>query len=69
MKGEKGIKIIAPSPYKMKKETKRIDSKSGSVIVGKDGKPVMDEVEVKVPAYKIATVFDISKCRKSARTS
>jgi antirestriction protein ArdC len=61
MKGEKGIKIIAPSPYKMKKEQEQIDPRSGSVVVGKDGKPLMEEVEVKVPAFKIATVFDISQ--------
>jgi antirestriction protein ArdC len=61
MKGEKGIKIIAPAPYKIKKERERIDPKSGSVVTGKDGKPVMDEVEVKVPAFKVATVFDISQ--------
>jgi antirestriction protein ArdC len=61
MKGEKGIKIIAPAPYKMRKEQERIDPTSGNVVVGKDGKPVMDEVEVKVPAFKVATVFDISQ--------
>jgi antirestriction protein ArdC len=61
MKGEKGIKIIAPSPYKMRKEQEQIDPTSGSVVVGKDGKPLMEEVEVKVPAFKIATVFDISQ--------
>ena len=61
MKGEKGIKIIAPSPYKMKKEQERIDPGSGSPMKGADGKPLMEEVEVKVPAFKIATVFDISQ--------
>jgi antirestriction protein ArdC len=61
MRGEKGIKIIAPTPYKMKREQERIDPASGKVAISKDGKPVMDEVEVKVPAFKVATVFDISQ--------
>jgi antirestriction protein ArdC len=61
MKGEKGIKIIAPTPYTIRKEMERIDPKNGSVIIGKDGKPEMEEVEVKIPAFRVATVFDISQ--------
>jgi antirestriction protein ArdC len=61
MKGEKGIKILAPSPYKIKKDMERIDPKTGSVAVGSDGKPVTEQVEVTVPAFRIATVFDISQ--------
>jgi antirestriction protein ArdC len=61
LKGEKGIKIIAPSPYKMRKEQERIDPTSGSPMKGADGKPLMEEVEVKIPAFKVATVFDISQ--------
>jgi antirestriction protein ArdC len=61
MKGEKGIKIIAPSPYKLKKEMERINPKNGSVITDKDGKPEMEQVEVTVPSFRIATVFDISQ--------
>jgi antirestriction protein ArdC len=60
-KGEKGIRIIAPSPYKLKKEMERIDPKTGSVAVGGDGKPLTEQVEVTIPAFRVVTVFDISQ--------
>jgi antirestriction protein ArdC len=60
MKGEKGIKILAPAPFKAKKEVDRLDA-SGRPVVGRDGKPVREEVEITVPAFKIATVFDVSQ--------
>jgi antirestriction protein ArdC len=60
-KGEKGIKIIAPSPFIVKEERERIDPDSGRPVTGTDGKPVNDEVEVKIPAFKVATVFDVSQ--------
>lgn len=60
-KGEKGIRIIAPSPYKVKKETEKIDPKTHKPIIGKDGKPVMQEVEITIPAFKAVSVFDISQ--------
>jgi antirestriction protein ArdC len=61
MKGEKGIKILAPSPYKIQKDMERIDPKTGSAVIGSDGKPVTEQVEVTVPAFRIVTVFDISQ--------
>jgi antirestriction protein ArdC len=61
MGGEKGIKIIAPTPYKIKREQERIDPKSGKPVLGTDGKPVTEEVTVKIPAFKVTTVFDISQ--------
>jgi antirestriction protein ArdC len=61
MRGEHGIKIIAPAPYKTTREKERIDPKSGNIITGKDGKPQTEEVEVTIPAYKIVSVFDISQ--------
>ena len=39
MKGQKGIKILAPSPFKIKKEMEKIDPQTQKVIIGKDGKP------------------------------
>lgn len=59
-KGEKGIKIFAPAPYKVNREQPILDSK-GNVIKDKDGKTVSEIVEVKIPAYKLTTVFDISQ--------
>lgn len=61
IKGEKGIKIIAPSSYKTTKLLERIDPKSGGVVMNKDGDPQMDEVEITIPSYRVANVFDISQ--------
>lgn len=60
-KGEKGIKIIAPAPYTIKKEQPIIDLKTGSPILNADGSPKTTEVDVKIPAFKVTTVFDISQ--------
>ena len=61
MKGQKGIKIIAPSPYKIKQEMQKIDPHTQKPITGKDGKPVTEEKEVTIPAYKVVSVFDVSQ--------
>ena len=60
-KGEKGIKIIAPAPYTIKKEQPLIDMRTGGPIMNADGTPKTTEVEVKIPAFKVTTVFDISQ--------
>ena len=60
-KGEKGIKIIAPSPFKVKKEMEKIDPKTQSPVIGRDGKPVTEEKEITIPAYKVVSVFDVSQ--------
>lgn len=59
--GEKGIKILAPSPYKVKKEMERIDPKTQRPIIGKDGKPMTEEKEITIPAFKVVSVFDVSQ--------
>ena len=61
MKGQKGIKIIAPSPFKVKQEMQKTDPQTGKAIIGKDGKPVTEEKEVTIPAYRVVTVFDVSQ--------
>ena len=61
MRGQKGIKIIAPSPYKIKQEMQKIDPHTQKPIIGKDGKPVTEEKEVTIPAYKVVSVFDVSQ--------
>ena len=61
MKGQKGIKIIAPAPYKIKQEMQKIDPHTQKPIIGKDGKPVTEEKEVTIPAYKVVSVFDVSQ--------
>ena len=61
MKGQKGIKIIAPSPYKIKQEMQKIDPHTQKPVIGKDGKPVTEEKEITIPAYKVVSVFDVSQ--------
>nr|WP_110326419.1 YodL domain-containing protein [Hungatella effluvii] len=60
-KDEKGIKIIAPSPFKVKKQMEKIDPKTQRPIIGRDGKPVTEEKEVTIPAFKVVSVFDVSQ--------
>lgn len=59
-KGEKGITIIAPAPIKRKKEQAVLDQDQKPVI-GSDGKPKTEEVEVTLPCFKAITVFDIEQ--------
>lgn len=61
MKGEKGIKIVAPSPFTIKQEVEKTDPQTGKPVIGKDGKPVTEEKEIKVPAYRVVSVFDVSQ--------
>ena len=59
--GEKAIKILAPTPYKVKKETEKIDPDTQKPVIGADGKPVMETKEITIPAYKVVSVFDVSQ--------
>lgn len=61
MKGQKGIKIIAPSPFKIKQQMEKIDPHTQKPVIGKDGKPVTEEKEITIPAYKVVSVFDVSQ--------
>ena len=60
MKGEKGITIIAPAPYKKMKEKEVLDENQRP-IMGTDGKPKTEQVEITVPHFKAVTVFDIAQ--------
>ncbi|MBQ2662933.1 MAG: hypothetical protein IJG16_02170 [Clostridia bacterium] len=60
-KGEHGIKIIAPSPYKTERDMPIIDQRTKQPLYGADGQPLTQRVEVTIPAYKVATVFDVSQ--------
>ena len=60
-KGEKGIKILAPSPYKVKKQMEKIDPSTQKPVIGADGKPVTEEREIEIPAFRVVTVFDVSQ--------
>lgn len=59
-RGEKGIKILAPAPYKVKKEVPKLDEQ-GQPVMDKDGKPLTEIQETQVPAFKIVSVFDVSQ--------
>ena len=59
-KGEKGIKILAPAPYKVKQKMEKRDEQ-GKPILDKDGKPLTEEKTVQIPAFKVVSVFDVSQ--------
>lgn len=61
MKGEKGIKILAPAPYKAQEEREKIDPSTQKPVLDVDGKPVTETVEVMRPAFKVVSVFDVSQ--------
>ena len=58
---EKSIKILAPSPYKVKREVEKIDPQTGKTVIGRDGKPVTETKEIQIPAFKVVSVFDVSQ--------
>lgn len=59
-KGEKGIRVMAPAPYKIEREQDKLDG-NGKPILDADGEPVKERVEVKVNAFKPVSTFDISQ--------
>ena len=61
MKGETGIRILAPTPYKRQMEVDRIDPSTGQVVLNPDGSTAKDLKEVMVPAFKVVNVFDVSQ--------
>lgn len=61
MKGEKGIKILAPAPYKTQEEREKIDPVTQKPVLDTDGKPIKETVEVMRPAFKVVSVFDVSQ--------
>ena len=60
-KGEKGIRIIAPAPVKVRRETEELDPQTNLPVIGADGLPVMKEEEIKIPRFKVSTVFDVGQ--------
>ena len=60
-KGEKGIRIIAPAPFKVKQEMEKLDPKTNMPLVGADGNAIIEEKEITIPAYKVVPVFDVSQ--------
>ena len=61
LKGEKGIKIIAPTPFKKKIEQEKRDPDTNLPMLDADGKVIIEEKEIKIPMFKPVTVFDVSQ--------
>ena len=61
MKGEKGIKIIAPTPFKKKIEEAKLDPDTRLPMLDADGNAIMEEKEIRIPMYKPVTVFDVAQ--------
>ena len=61
MKGQKGIRIFAPSPYIIKQEMEKLDPNTQAPLLDVDGKPVVEEVDVTIPSFKAISVFDVSQ--------
>ena len=60
-KGEKGIRILAPAPYKIKEERDKLDPVTGEIMLDQDGMPQTEEVEIKIPAFRAVSVFDVKQ--------
>ena len=60
-KGEKSIKIIAPTPFKKRIEEKKLDPDTKLPVLDRDGKEVMEEKEVEIPMFRPVSVFDVSQ--------
>ena len=60
-KGEKGIQILAPTPYKIKVEKEKLDPDTKLPIIDENGNPVTEEKEVSIPMFKVVSVFDVSQ--------
>lgn len=60
-KGEKGIKIIAPTPYKKKIEEAKLDPDTKLPMLDADGNAIMEEKTIQIPMYKVVSVFDVSQ--------
>ena len=59
-KGEKGISILAPAPYKIEREQTKLNEK-GRPVFDADGEPVKEKVEVTIRAFKVVKTFDLSQ--------
>lgn len=60
-RGEKGIQIIAPAPYKERQEIEKTDPETGEIVIGEDGQPETEVVERVITRFRVTTVFDVSQ--------
>lgn len=60
-KGEKGIQILAPTPYKIKQEEQKLDPDTKLPLLDENGEPITEEKEITIPMFKVVSVFDVSQ--------
>lgn len=60
-KGEKGIRILAPAPVKKKVEAAKLDPDTNMPVKDENGNEIVEEKEIKLPYFKVVSVFDISQ--------
>ena len=60
-KGERSIKIIAPTPFKKKVEEIKRDPDTKAPVLDQDGKAILEEKEIQIPMFKVVSVFDVSQ--------
>ncbi len=60
-RGEKAIQILAPTPYKTKKEMDVMDQETQMPVLNPDGSVMTEEVEITIPAFRVANVFDVAQ--------
>lgn len=60
-KGERGIKIIAPAPFKLKVSQEKTDPVTQEIVKGSDGSPVKEETQINMMSFRVVAVFDISQ--------
>lgn len=60
-KGEKGIQILAPTPYKIKVDKEKLDPDTKLPMQDDEGKPITEEKEVTIPMFKVVSVFDVAQ--------
>lgn len=60
-RGERGIRILAPTPYTIRKEQEKLDPNTKLPMHGPDGEVLKEEVEIKIPRYRPVSVFDVSQ--------
>ena len=60
-KGEKAIRILAPTPYKIKEERDKIDPVTQELLLDKDGNPQKEEVEITIPAFRAGTIGTLAE--------
>ncbi len=58
---EEGIRILAPAPYTIKKEQDKVDPVTGEIMLDRDGMPEKEEIEIRIPAFRVVRVYDVSQ--------